>query len=540
MNNIRLILLSVIVSFFGCGLEKMVSDYDKVVYSQNPNILEVHGGDIVVDLKAVFPEKYFIKKASVEITPTIVDNNGNETKLKSFVLKGEQSSGPGSTIFYESGGVFNYYDKIEYNHLMLNSTLELRAIASLEDDKKELGPVSIAKGVITTSMRVANDEIPKVAEHNYKEVEIISETATIYFLVNKSNIRTTEKSDEDVQKLRDFIKLGYKTESFVVKSSSSPEGTDKVNTELSDKRQNSTLSYAKYLLKKLKANGSSNDEKYTLSSAGADWDGFSKLVESSKIYDKSTILSLTERNKERTQREKGELLQDMTQVYDALEEDVLQYLRKSEITINSFIPKRTKQDIISLSQTNPSQLSVNELLYSATLDENDLNSKDIYLKVIDLFGTDWRGYNNMAVHFMLIGDTSKARNYLEYAVFNGGHNQSPVITNLGILAAWNGELDLAKSQYERFEIDQLNQGILDLRMGRYKSASLILNEDTYNGSLAKLLNGELEVNCTNKTADCYYIKAISAARSGNEKLLFDNLEKSIILDNIKMIILTKE
>ena len=59
-------------------------------------------------------------------------------------------------------------------------------------------------------------------------------------MVNKSNIRTTEKSDEDVQKLKDFIRLGYKTESFVIKSSASPEA-EKINTDLSDDRQNSTL-----------------------------------------------------------------------------------------------------------------------------------------------------------------------------------------------------------------------------------------------------------------------------------------------------------
>ena len=91
------------------------------------------------------------------------------------------------------------------------------------------------------------------ADHGYKEVETTSATATIYFLVNESNIRTTEKSDEDVKKLKEFIKLGYKTESFVVKSSASPEGTEKINTALSDDRQNSTLVYAKYLMKKLKA-----------------------------------------------------------------------------------------------------------------------------------------------------------------------------------------------------------------------------------------------------------------------------------------------
>jgi len=51
MNNIRIFLSSmVIMSFLGCGLEKMASDYDKVVYEQTPTVLEVHGGQVSVDL----------------------------------------------------------------------------------------------------------------------------------------------------------------------------------------------------------------------------------------------------------------------------------------------------------------------------------------------------------------------------------------------------------------------------------------------------------------------------------------------------------
>ena len=247
MNNIKIFLTSmIIISCLGCGLEKMASDYNKVVYEQTPTIPEVHGGQLSIDLKGTFPEKYFAKKAILEITPVIIDENGVESKLKSITLQGEQASGGDATIFFESGGEFTYSDKIGYTDEMLNSKLELRALATIEDDNKVLGPVTISSGVITTSMRVQNDEIVAVADHGYNEVETVSETATIYFLVNKSNIRTTEKSDDDVKKLQSFIKLGYKTESFVVKSSASPEGTEKINTELSDDRQNRTLTNAKY------------------------------------------------------------------------------------------------------------------------------------------------------------------------------------------------------------------------------------------------------------------------------------------------------
>ena len=527
MNNIKIFLsASIIMSFFGCGLEKMSSDYDKVIYEQTPKVLEVHGGEVTVELTGNFPEKYFAKKAIVEITPVIIDNNGVESKLKSVILQGEQATGGETTIFFESGGDFTYSDRIVYKQDMNNSTLELRAVASLEDDSKVLGPVTIASGVITTSMRVENDEIVAVADHGYKEVETVSETATIYFLVNKSNIRTTEKSDADVKKLQEFIKLGYKTESFVVKSSASPEGTEKINTELSDNRQNSTLNYAKYLLKKLKADGSSEDDNYKLSSAGADWDGFNELVQNSVIAEKSTILSFSNRNKDKTQKERGELLQDMSQVYDALEGDVLQYLRKSEITINSYEPKRTREEIVLLSTTNPSELSVEELLYSATLEENSSNSLNILNSVVSLHN-DWKAYNNIAVSYLNNGDSENALIYLNKSKENGGANASSVLTNLGIIASWNGELDKAQKLFDKANTNSTNQAILDIRQGNYRSATGVLRGNSYNAALASILNGNSNSTCNEITAACYYLNAIAGARAGNETILFANLEKAL-------------
>ena len=528
MNNIKIFLTSMIImSCLGCGLDKMASDYNKVVYEQTPTIPEVHGGQLSVDLKGTFPEKYFAKKAIVEITPVIIDENGVESKLKSITLQGEQASGGDATIFFESGGEFTYSDKIGYTDEMLNSTLELRALATLEDDNKVLGPVTIASGVITTSMRVQNDEIVAVADHGYKEVETTSETATIYFLVNKSNIRTTEKSDDDVKKLQDFIKLGYKTESFVIKSSASPEGTEKINTELSDDRQNSTLNYAKYLLKKLKADGSSEDDNYKLSSAGADWNGFNKLVEKSTIDEKSTILSLSNRNKEKTQKERGELLQDMAQVYDALEGDVLQYLRKSEITINSYLPKKTREEILLLSSTNPSKLSVDELLCAATFEENIDRKGEIYAKVIELHN-DWRAYNNIACIYLLEMDKENAIDYLNQAIENGGANHPDVLNNLGIVASWDGDLIKAEEFFNQANDSDHNKAILSIRKGDYRSASRYYRgQETYNATLVNILNGNNNTTCSEKTAACYYLNAIAGARGGNETILFTNLEKAI-------------
>ena len=517
MKILKLISLAILLN--GCGLHYMSSNYHKVNYDQTPSVLQTKGEMISINLKGTFPEKYF----------AIINENGKESKLKSIILQGEQATGGDETIFFESGGSFVYSDKIKYTDDMKSSSLELRALAVIEDENKVLGPVTIAKGVISTSMNVANNEIIEIAHHGYEEETILSETATIYFLVNKSNIRTTEKSDADVKKLQDFIKLGYKTESFVVKSSASPEGKEKINTELSDDRQNNTIKYAKSLLKKLKADGANNNDNYKKSSAGADWTGFNNLVENSSIDEKNTILNLINK-KQRSQKERGELLQDMAEVYDALEKDVLQFLRKSEITINSYQPKKTRSEILSLSLEDPSKLTVEELLYSATLEENKENRLVIYNTAIKLHN-DWRAYNNLAAYYLSNNDANTAVNFLDLAYENGGSDSPAVLTNLGIVASWNGALSTAQDLFDRAKTNSINQGILDIRQGNYSSAVELLAENSYNSVLANILNGNYNITCNENTAECYYLNAIAGARSGNESLLFKNLEKAISLSS---------
>ena len=170
MKILKLISLAILLN--GCGLHYMSSNYHKVNYDQTPSVLQTKGEMISINLKGTFPEKYFAKKATVEITPVIISENGKETKLKSIILQGEQATGGDETIFFESGGSFVYSDKIKYTDDMKSSSLELRALAVIEDENKVLGPVTIAKGVISTSMNVANNEIIAIAHHGYEEETI--------------------------------------------------------------------------------------------------------------------------------------------------------------------------------------------------------------------------------------------------------------------------------------------------------------------------------------------------------------------------------
>ena len=61
----------------------------------------------------------------------------------------------------------------------------------------------------------------------------------------------------------------------------------------------------------------------------------------------------------------------MAEIYDAIEDDVLPKLRKATITLRVYEPKKTEEDIVSLAIADPSQLDIKEMLYAASLIEDN-------------------------------------------------------------------------------------------------------------------------------------------------------------------------
>jgi hypothetical protein len=505
-----------------CGLNNMASKYETVSYTVTPATLQTHAGNVTLTLDATFAENYFAKKATVDFTPVLVYANG-ETAFKTITIQGEEATGGEATIFKATGGNFNYQDAIKYNADMMNSTLELRATAKLKDKEKVLGPINIANGVIATSTRVLDNEELANNNHGYEHETILEETATIYFLVNQANIRTTEKSDGDIKKLTAFAKNGYKTHSIEIKSFASPEGSVNMNDNVSDNRMKSTLSYTKRLLRTLKVDGAKNTELYTETSIGEDWAGFESLVQASDIKDKRRINKIVNSVEDLELREQQ--IRDLAEIYDALESDVLPQLRKAIIVIRSFEPKRTDEEIATLSTTTPEVLDVKELLFSATLTNDAVTKEGIYNTAVELHN-DWRGYNNIACMHLADGNLSETMVFLEKAEVLGG-NQADISINKGIVAARKGELTKAQKLFDQGNASELNQATLDIRKGEYKKAARFFkNGKSHNAALAQVLNGKNSI-CNEATAACHYLNAIAAARLGENDAVISNLTNAI-------------
>jgi len=503
----------------------MVSKFNTLNYTVTPTQVEVHGGNIDIELEVKIPEKYFQKTAEADFRAMLASSADSDNKVffEPVKLQGEKISSNGKTIGFITGGQFTYKGTLKYSEEMADYDLFATATATMNDNSKSLGAVKVAEGVMATATRVMNNEVPAVSEHTYEKVTVLEETAVIYFTVNQSNVRYSQKSSDEIKRLKEFAKLGYETKNIEISSFASPEGTLDVNDKVSDNRASSTFTYAKRLMKQLKLDGASNDDLYIQSSKGEDWRGFNKLVNSSDMKDKSKVLNIVRNQKDPQKRE--ESIRDMAEIYDAIEDDVLPKLRKATITLRVFEPKKTDEDIASLAISDPAQLDIKEMLYAASLIEDNSIKKTIYNTTIKSFGNDYRAYNNLAGIYIQEKNMNKAIDMLGKASkYNA--NAAEVKENQGIISARQGEYDKAKSLYNSSNASDVNKGILAIKTGDYSSATNKLKGNGYNATLAKLMNGNPVVT-TNNSAAGNYLNAIVSARTGNTDECIEFLSKAI-------------
>jgi tetratricopeptide (TPR) repeat protein len=522
------IIFSLILLISSCGLDSMVSKFNTLNFNVTPTQVEVHGGNIDIELEVKIPEKYFQKSAEADFRAMLAPSADSENKVffDPVKLQGEKISSNGKTIGFITGGQFTYKGTIKYSEEMADYDLFATAIATMNDNSKSLGAVKVAEGVMATATRVMNSEVPAVSDHTYEKVTVLEETAVIYFTVNQSNVRYSQKSSDEIKKLKEFAKLGYETKNIEISSFASPEGTLDVNDKVSDNRANSTFSYAKKLMKQLKVDGAKNDDLYIQSSKGEDWRGFNKLVNSSDMKDKSKVLNIVRNQKDPQKRE--ESIRDMAEIYDAIENDVLPKLRKATITLRVFEPKKTDEEIASLAIADPAQLDIKEMLYAASLIEDNSIKKTIYNATSKSFANDYRAYNNLAGIYIQEKNMNKAIDMLGKASkYNA--NAAEVKENQGIIAAIEGDYNKAASLYNSSNASDVNKGILAIKTGDYSSATSKLKGNDYNATLAKIMNGNPVVTTDNSAAG-NYLNAIVNARTGNTDKCIEFLSKAIEID----------
>jgi Flp pilus assembly protein TadD len=534
------------VSLFAAALLMLCSCSSKLgglssnYFAVTPQLLEAVNGEVPVTVSGAFPEKFFPKKAVITITP-VLKYEGGSVSGDSYTFIGEKVEGNSQVISYKTGGNFTMKSSFDYVPEMAKSELYLEFTAKVKNKTKAMPSVKVADGVLATAelySQTATTTQPAYAEDAFQRVIKQAKQANIMFLIQHTNLRWSELNSDQMNEFTATLKeIKADTENKVldnveVSAYASPDGDIDLNDRLAAQRQKNAESHVNKLLKKNKVDAFV-DTEYT----AEDWEGFQELVAGSNIPDKDLILRVLSMYKEPEVRERE--IKNISAVYSELAEEILPQLRRARLTLNYQLIGRSDEEILAAVKEDASVLSVEELLYAATLVENATEKAEIYNKAVKLYPNDYRAYNNLAELSMKAGEYAAAKSHLEKAAKLNA-SAAEVNTNLGMIALVEGNVADAENYLVKGTDAKANEaalGNLYIAQGQYERAVSAFGDTKSNAAaLAQIMaeNYTAAKNTLNSVeapdAYTYYLNAIVGARTSNAAMVAENLAKAVRLD----------
>ena len=530
------LLLAVLVAFVGCKkMGGLSADY----FTVTPSPLEVVGGKVAATITGKFPEKYFKKKVTVTVTPYLV-YEGGETAAASYTYQGEKVKGNNQTISYKLGGNITMKASFDYIPQMRKSDLYLAFKVQKGSKSYDLPRVKVAEGVLATA-EISNAATVKPALAADKFQRIINESrkADILFLIQQANIRANQLSTDQMKEFHNEVAnaasaANKELKGINISSYASPDGGVELNTKLAENREKNTVKYMNEQLKK-----GNIETDMTAEFTAQDWEGFKELVEKSNIQDKDLILRVLSMYSDPEQREKE--IKNMSSTFKVLSDEILPQLRYSRITASIDIIGKSDAEISKLAASDPKSLTLDELLYAGTLTDSKDDKIAIYKKAAEIYPNDYRAYNNVGMAYYQKQNVAEAENWFKKAA-KIDPKAPEVQMNLGLISLAKNDYNKAAQEFGNAAgIDELKEatGVLYLKKGEYQKAVKAFGDTkSNNAAIAQILTKDynkakntLSSINNGKDATTLYLLAVVGARTNNEKMVKENLQKAISLDN---------
>ena len=506
----------------GCSLPKMIKTVEEINLEVTPSPVVLQGNDVTIDITGTFPPKYFAKKVTVEATPYLVWEGG-EVAFESVNFQGEDAAGNGTVVSWENGKSFNYTSTVTYvGDMKDNARLELRMSGAQGDKTGEFGAITLAKGVMATQDLIQPDEAFVIATDNFQRVITYVQDLTFNYGYQSSAVKSAEYRDEDWKATKDLFALAASADSVNVigvttTSYASPEGEISLNEDLAMDRAKSANKAVTRELGRKKLN--LDDAAVRAEPKGEDWEGFKKAMRASDIADKDLILRVLEMYSDKNKRE--EEIKNIAKTYKEIENNILPDLRRSQVGISYTVEGYTDEELVDLAKSNADILTVEELLFAATLFDDPNDKLEVYQNTARVHADDFRGHNNVGVVLTDLGRMKQAEESFNAAKALASGN-GVVNTNLGAMARQNGDVEGAAAYYGNASgVAELsyNKGVLAIAQGDYgRAISSMGGSATLNLALAKILNGDANgarttlQNGDSDSAISDYLLAVCAAR----------------------------
>ena len=531
---------SIVLALVLSSCAKDMTALDPSLFKCNPNPLEVKGGKVDATITGTFPVKYFNKKSTVTVTP-VLKFNGKEVKSTSAVFQGEKVVGNDKSISYKAGGTYTIKASFDYVPEMANSELFLEFSVATKKKTYAIPSVKVADGVIATSQLVSSsaaENAPAIIADKFQRIIQEKQEADILFLIQKSELRKSEAKSADVVALTKKIKEVKETQNkqiagLEISGYASPDGGLDLNTNLAEKRQKNTVDFYNKELKKIKTS-LTMDSKFT----AEDWAGFQTLMENSNIQDKQVILRVLSMYTDPEQRERE--IKNLSVAFKSISTDILPQLRRSRLKLTVDVTGKSDVELTQLAKEDASKLSVEELLFSATLTDVKAEKVAIYTKATQLYPSDARGFNNLGAVLFQQGDVANAsRNFtkaleIDPTLVDANYNAGLASMASGDLA--KAEVMLGKAAGTTANVGSALGAIYTTKGDYSKASSYFAQTASNNAALVKILNADY--SGANKTlaavaqpnAMTSYLSAIVGARTNDREVVYSNLKNAVKLD----------
>lgn len=526
-----------VIGMTGCS--KKLGQFKSDFFTTVPTPLETVGENVPGTVTGNIPAKFMVKNAKVTATP-VITWNGGEAAAQPVVVQGENVRANGQVISYVNGGTVTIPFSVQYQPEMAKSDLYLDFAVDQNGKLYALPRVKVGYGVIATSTLASAKTVePAVAKDNFQRVINEKYSADIHFLINQANIRSSQTDKPDYIDLNKRLMEANKAANqeiagITINSYASPDGALSFNTSLAEKREANTAGYVENQLKKDKI---TEFGELTSSFTPEDWEGFQQLVEKSNIQDKDLILSVLKMYPDPEQREKE--IRNLSSVFNELADQILPQLRYSRVMASINVIGKSDQELINLFNSNPKELTVDEILYIATLTDDNTKKMEVYNKACELYPNDYRTFNDLGLTQYVAGDYKGAKSNFEHALRLNPSAKEPEM-NLGLLSMVNGDYRKAYEQIgaaagvpeaaDAMGVYYLAQGDLS------KAVRSFGDSKTNNAALAQILSQDYSAakstlaSIKNPDATTYYLTAVLGARTNNENMVMSNLRQAVKLN----------
>ncbi|MDO4707451.1 MAG: hypothetical protein Q4A61_03390 [Porphyromonadaceae bacterium] len=502
----------------------------------DPLPLEVRGSQVAAKVHVSFPEKSFPKKAVLHMTP-VLRYTGGEKWGQTYTYQGEQVYGNDVVIPYKEGASLTLMFGIPYVPAMSKSELYLVFKAKIGSKERKLPDLKIGSGVIATeTLATLSGVAPAIAHHGFERIIKEAYDANIMFQIQQADVRSKELNKDEVEEWRYIVQNAKEAPNqevdVEVQAYASPDGGRQLNERLSEQRERNTTASLKREFKKQDLGGVAISAHYT----AQDWEGFKTLVSESDLPDKDLVLRVLSMYSDPEQRERE--IKNISAVFSQLTQDVLPKLRRSRLIANVKIIGKTDEEIQDWLAKSPGHLTIEELLYAATLASNNEEKMSIYQLVNKIFPRDYRAYNNIGALLYADGKPEQAEIWFTQAQKRSDNAATKL--NQGLIALTKGDVEqgdmLIASAAEAPEYGQA-LGYIFLKRGEYAKAETAFGSTiSHNAAVAQLLNknyaGAMKTleALAPENAKTQFLKAIVSMRMGRQAAALTALQEVAKLD----------